>query len=51
MKETNLTISGKYRYVLKNRKGYARIALETGTSLVPVINFGENETLSKSFFL
>ena len=34
---------GKYKLTLKNRKGFVRVALKAGASLVPVMSFGENE--------
>jgi len=34
---------GTYRIVIKNRKGFVRVALKAGADLVPVISFGEND--------
>ncbi|KAM4698982.1 2-acylglycerol O-acyltransferase 2 [Discoglossus pictus] len=34
---------GAYTLLLKNRKGFIRLAIEHGASLVPVFSFGENE--------
>ncbi|XP_075212540.1 2-acylglycerol O-acyltransferase 2-like [Lycorma delicatula] len=40
-RESLLCQPGTYKIILQNRKGFIRIALQTGTSLVPVISFGE----------
>ena len=37
---------GTMNLVLHKRKGFVRVALQAGAALVPVINFGENETYS-----
>jgi len=34
---------GRYKLTLKHRKGFVRVALKNGASLVPVMSFGENE--------
>lgn len=34
---------GEYKLVLKKRKGFIKLALQSGTALVPVISFGETD--------
>ena len=34
---------GTFNVVLGRRKGFVRLALQTGASLVPVVSFGEND--------
>jgi 2-acylglycerol O-acyltransferase 2 len=36
--------SGTMRLVVKKRKGFIKIALQTGSNLIPMIGFGENES-------
>lgn len=41
--ESFYALPNTYKCVLKHRKGFVRIALKTGASLVPSISFGEND--------
>ncbi|KAL2852033.1 diacylglycerol acyltransferase-domain-containing protein [Aspergillus pseudoustus] len=42
-KESLEAAPGSMRLVLRHRKGFAKLAIRTGASLVPVLAFGENE--------
>ena len=42
LRESLVPIPNHYKCVISKRRGFARIALKTGASLVPVISFGES---------
>ncbi|KAL4866220.1 diacylglycerol acyltransferase-domain-containing protein [Aspergillus spectabilis] len=42
-KESLEAIPNNMRLVLRNRKGFVKLAIQTGASLVPVVAFGEND--------
>ena len=49
-------VPGELTTVVKERRGFCRIAIETGAQLVPVIQFGEDRTYTrvnwgKNFFV
>uniref|UniRef100_T1IZR7 diacylglycerol O-acyltransferase n=1 Tax=Strigamia maritima TaxID=126957 RepID=T1IZR7_STRMM len=41
------SISGVVKLTLKNRKGFVRLAIQHGASLIPIFGFGENEIYSQ----
>ncbi|XP_036135613.1 2-acylglycerol O-acyltransferase 3 [Molossus molossus] len=41
--EALFSIPGEHHLILQNRKGFVRLALRHGASLVPVYSFGEND--------
>ncbi|XP_032286568.1 2-acylglycerol O-acyltransferase 3 [Halichoerus grypus] len=48
--ESLYAIPGKHSLILRNRKGFVRLALRHGASLVPVYSFGENDIFNFKFF-
>lgn len=48
--ESLYALSGEHRVVLQNRKGFVRLALRHGASLVPVYSFGENDAFRVKVF-
>ncbi|CAH1402343.1 unnamed protein product [Nezara viridula] len=46
--ESFFATPGPYRIILKNRRGFVKIALEQGANLVPVFGFGEIELFKQN---
>ncbi|KAF7122627.1 hypothetical protein CNMCM5793_000652 [Aspergillus hiratsukae] len=46
-REYNIARPGTMEVVIRIRKGFVRVAVETGADLVPVIAFGENELFDR----
>ncbi|XP_065213887.1 2-acylglycerol O-acyltransferase 2-like [Planococcus citri] len=46
-KEALLSSPGDCKCVLKNRKGFVRVAMKSGAALVPVFSFGENDVFEQ----
>lgn len=40
-------VPGTMKLTLRNRKGFVRLALQHGASLLPVLSFGENDTYNQ----
>lgn len=43
VREAQVFAPNTYKFVCAKRRGFARVGLETGASLVPAISFGEND--------
>lgn len=43
VREYHYTYPNTYRFVVAKRRGFIKIAMKTGASLVPAISFGEND--------
>ncbi|KAJ3616791.1 hypothetical protein MTP99_011320, partial [Tenebrio molitor] len=48
--ESKYSKPGKYKIILNKRKGFVKMALQTGSPLVPVISFGETDVLDQLDF-
>lgn len=50
-REQMMTQKGKHRLFLKSRKGFVKLAIESGAKLVPIYVFGETDLFEHSSFL
>ncbi|KAJ3628316.1 hypothetical protein MTP99_015629 [Tenebrio molitor] len=48
--ESKYSKPGKYKIILNKRKGFVKMALQTGSPLVPVISFGETDVFDQLDF-
>jgi 1-acyl-sn-glycerol-3-phosphate acyltransferase len=47
-REQMMTVRGKHRLYLKDRKGFVKLAIESGAQLVPIYVFGETDLFEHS---